>query len=143
VYFRTTRIFVIAAVVAVSGTMTSARAQQATFHLPFKAHWGRATLDPGDYKLSTPLGVSGGHMIQLVRPDKHGIIIVPAVTSTEPTTDRSYLECVKIQGNYVVRRYVTGFSGQVFNFGVAKPETERRTTASVSALVVPVQRATK
>jgi hypothetical protein len=82
-------------------------------------------------------------MIQLVGPGKHGIIIVPAVTSTEPTTDRSYLECVKVQGNYVVRRYVTGFSGQVFDFGVAKPEPERRTTGSVSALVVPVETATK
>src|SRR3954470_7978959 len=80
-------------------------------------------------------------MIQLAGPSKHGII-VPAVTSTEGTTDRSYLECIKVNGTYVVRRYVTAFSGQVFNFGVPKPEPERRATSSVHALV-PVERAAK
>jgi hypothetical protein len=140
VYFRTSRIFTIAAAAAVFGVMAApARAQQATFHLPFEARWGRVTLDPGEYKLSARLGVSGAHMIQLVGPSKRGII-VPALTSTEGATDRSYLECIKVNGTYVVRRYVTAFSGQVFNFGVAKSEPERRATSSVPALLVPVER---
>lgn len=143
-YFRTGRILTLNALVAVSGLMTSpARAQEATFHLTFKVQWGRATLDPGDYKLSAPLGVSSVHMIQLIGPGKHAAIIVPAVTSTGPTTDRSYLECVKVSGTYVVRRYVIADTGEVFNFGIAKPEAEPRTKRSVSALILPVETATK
>src|SRR3954453_9009669 len=70
VYFRTGRIFSIAAAAAVFGVMAApARAQQATFHLPFEARLGRVSLDPGEYKLSAPMGVSGAHMIQCIAPD--------------------------------------------------------------------------
>lgn len=143
-YFKTSRVFALGALLTVSGLVAlPARAQAATFHLPFRVQWGRVTLDPGEYKLWAPLGASGGHMIQLVGPGKHSAIIVPAVTSTEPATNHSYLECVKINGTYVVRRYVTANTGEVFNFGVAKAEPERETKASVSALVIPLDRSAK
>jgi hypothetical protein len=65
-YFKSNRISGLAALaVGVGLTATPASAQQATFHLPFVAHWGSTVLEPGDYKLSAPVEWSGTRMIQV------------------------------------------------------------------------------
>ncbi|MBV8812593.1 MAG: hypothetical protein JO033_28300 [Acidobacteriaceae bacterium] len=48
------RIVKFAALAAFVGAGLMQGAEQATFHLPFTAHWGHAVLEPGDYKLSLP-----------------------------------------------------------------------------------------
>lgn len=118
------------AAVGLGVTAMQASAQQASFHLPFKAHWGSAVLEPGDYKLSAPIGVSGSHMIQLEGSGKSSMI-VPAVTEIQQPNDRSYLELINVKGTYFVKRYKTASSGQVFHFGL--PNTSS----------IPVEDATK
>lgn len=106
-------------------TAMQVNAQEATFRLPVKAHVGSAILEPGDYKLSAPLGVCGSHMVHLYRREG-GSVLAPTITQVERPSDGSYLELVKIHGAYFVRQYKTAFSDQVFYFGVPKQKSEER-----------------
>ena len=134
-YYRSSRFLTLAAVVAGLGvTASEASAQQASFRLPFEAHWGQAVLEPGDYKLSAPLGVSGTYMIH-VNGAGESSVIVPAVTQVQPSEDRGYLELVKVNGTYFVKRYKAAFSGQVFQFGLPKAERAAMTTSPVARTI--------
>jgi hypothetical protein len=142
VYFKSSR-FVIglaAAAVGLGVTVVPATAQQSTFHLPFKAHWGRAVLEPGDYRISTPLGASGAYMIHLSGQNKSNML-VPAVTQIQNPSNRSYLEFVNVDGEYFLRDYKQA-SGQAFHFGIPKVKRER-STLSASARAVPVHAGTR
>jgi hypothetical protein len=143
VYFRSTRAFsLIAIAVGLGLTSIKASAQQATFHLPFEAHWGRAVLEPGDYKLSLPAGESPNHLIHLSGAGK-GSMFVPQVTETmQLPLHRSYLRLVNVKGEYFVREYSYAPTNQVFTFGV--PKVGRETTiASASTTSIPVEDARK
>lgn len=120
-------------------TATSASAQQATFHLPFAAHWGAAVLEPGDYKLSVPVESSGTHLIQ-VSEYGHSRRMLPQSMDVQGHLDGSSLEIVTVNGAHFVRRYKSAFTGQVFTFPVPKatPETEM---ASAGMTKVPVESA--
>jgi hypothetical protein len=118
-----------------------ASAQQATFHLPFVAHWGSMVLEPGDYKLSASVEWSAINLIELSRHGHSGRAMLPQSIDLPPGhLDRSSLELVNVNGAYFVRRYKSALTGQVFTFAVPKatPETEM---ASASVAAVPVQSA--
>lgn len=138
-YFKSSRILGLAALaIGLDLTATPASAQQATFHLPFVAHWGPAVLEPGDYKLSAPAEWSGNHLIQVYQ---HGnsMRVLPQSTEIAPGhLDRSSLELVNVNGTYFVRRYKSALTGQVFTFQVPKatPKTEM---ASATATAVSVE----
>ena len=56
---RRTRLFNISVfAIALSLSALQAKAQQATFSLPFEVHWGSAVLEPGEYRLSAPQATS-------------------------------------------------------------------------------------
>ncbi len=126
-YFSSSSILSLAALAAGLGlTATGASAQQATFHLPFAAHWGSTVLESGDYKLSDTTGQSGSHLIYVSQRGR-GEVILPEASEIQPLHfDRSSLELVNVNGAYFVRRYRSALTGQVFTFAVpkAKPETE-------------------
>jgi hypothetical protein len=140
VYFKSSPILGLAALAVGLGlTATSASAQQATFHLPFVAHWGATVLEPGDYKLSAPVGWSAIHLIQVFSQRGHSSSMLPQSVDLPPGhLDRSSLELVNVNGAYFVRRYKSAFTGQVFTFPVPKatPETEM---ASAATTAVPVE----
>ena len=138
---RLTSILSLAAVAVGLGlTATPASAQQATFHLPFAAHWGPAVLESGDYQLSVLGGPSGSHLIYVSEPG-HTKIMLPQLTEIQPRhSDRSSLELVNVNGAYFVRRYESALTGQVFTFPVPKATSETE-MASAAVTAVPVESA--
>ena len=140
-HFRSTSILSLAAVVAGLGlTATPASAQQATFHLPFAAHWGPAVLESGDYNLSVQGGASGSHLIYVSEPG-HTKMMLPQSTEIQPRhIDHSSLELVNVNGAYFVRRYESALTGQVFTFPVPKATSETE-MASAAVTAVPVESA--
>jgi hypothetical protein len=96
-----------------------ASAQEATFHLPFRARWGTAVLGPGNYTLSTPDSVSGIRIFYL-HSDARTQMAVPAIVSNEPVSGRSYLKLMNIDGTYYIQEYVSGVTGRVFEFAIPK-----------------------
>jgi hypothetical protein len=140
-YFKPSRILGLAALAAGLGlTATPASAQQATFHLPFVAHWGTTVLEPGDYKLSASGEWSGIYMIQVFQQGHSSRILPQSIDLPHGHLDRSSLELVNVNGAYFVRRYQSALTGQVFTFSVPKaaPETEM---ASAAVRAVPVESA--
>jgi hypothetical protein len=140
-YFKSSRILGLAALAVGLGlTATPASAQQATFHLPFVAHWGQTVLEPGDYKLSATGGWSANHLIQVFSQHGHSSSMLPQSIDLQRHLDRSSLELVNVNGAYFVRRYKSALTGQVFTFPVPKatPETE---IASAAMRAVSVERA--
>jgi hypothetical protein len=143
VYFRSSRALSLAAIAAGLGlTAMNASAQQARFYLPVEAHWGRAVLEPGDYKLSLPMGDSPNHLIHLTGGGK-GSMFVPQVTETQQfDSSRSYIKLVNVKGTYFVREYKSGPAGLLFTFGVPKSSREAL-VASAPATTIQVADAAK
>src|SRR3569833_192415 len=48
----------------------AARAQSASFDLPFEAHWGKVTLQPGHYKITAPEPTTWPQILYLMGPNK-------------------------------------------------------------------------
>ncbi len=139
-YFKSSRILGLAALaIGLGVTAIPASAQEATFHLPFAAHWGPTVLEPGDYKLSAPVEWSGSHLIQ-VSQYGHSRRMLPQSIDMQGHLDHSSLELVSVNGAHFVKRYKSAFTGQVFTFSVPKatPETEM---ASAAMTAVPVESA--
>jgi hypothetical protein len=140
-YFKSSRILGLAALaVGLGVTATTASAQQATFHLPFVAHWGPTVLEPGDYNLTASVEWSATHLIQVSQHGHSSRILPQSIDLPLGHLDRSSLELVDINGAYFVRRYKSALTGQVFTFPVPKvtPEAEM---ASAAVAAVPVQSA--
>jgi len=135
---RSTRILGLAAVAVGLGlTATPASAQQATFHLPFAAHWGSIVLESGDYKLSDPPGQLGSHLIYVSQPGHSKMVLAQSIEIQPRHFDGSSLELANVNGAYFVKKYRSALTGQVFTFSVPKasPETEM---ASAAVTSVPV-----
>ena len=123
VNFRSSRTFsLIALAMGLGLSAMQASAQQATFHLPVAAHWGPAVLQPGDYKLSAPVG-DVAHIIT-VFGESQTSMIMPVSAWSGQTSDRSYLELVNVSGTYFVKEYQSGASGRTFTFAVPKSVRE-------------------
>lgn len=137
-HFRSNRILSLAALAAGLGlTATRASAQQATFHLPFAAHWGPIVLESGDYKLSASVGGSGNHLIYVSQPGHSKMVLAEAAEIQPRRLDRDSLELVNVNGAYFVRRYRSAITGQVFTFAVPKASSETE-LASTVVTAVPV-----
>ena len=104
---------------ALSLGASRANAQNATFNLPFEAHWGKAVLEPGDYKLTTPISVSPIRILYL-RGGTSTQAAIPAIVNQEDASNHSYLKLVNVDGKYYVSEYVSAVTGHAFKFGVPK-----------------------
>jgi hypothetical protein len=137
-YSRSNRILSLAAIAVGLGlTATRASAQQATFHLPFAAHWGSTVLESGDYKVSASAGGSGNHLIYVSQPGRSKVVLPEATEIQQRHLDGSSLELVNVNGAYFVRRYRSELTGQVFTFAVPKASPETK-MASAAVTSVPV-----
>lgn len=117
------RIVTFAAITAIAGTELMQGAQLAAFHLPVAAHWGQATLEPGDYKIYLP-EPSTGETQFLVRGAHKTIYALPLLTTGKNISASSYLDLREINGVYFVRELSFGPAGETFVFHV--PKTGRR-----------------
>jgi hypothetical protein len=137
---RTSHILGLAALAAGLGlTATHASAQEATFHLPFAAHWGPAVLESGDYKLSAPTGEAGNHLIYVSQRRNSKMVLAQSSEIPLRHLDRSSLELVNVNGSYFVKRYKSALTGQVFTFPVPKATSEIEMASAVTS--VPVESA--
>jgi hypothetical protein len=97
-----------------------ANAAQGTFNLPFKAYWGKATLEPGQYKLhyDTP---GAAFQIFSVTGNGHTQFVIPFVG--EMASHRGGTTCLKLErinGTYYVREFDSELAGRNYSFGVPK-----------------------
>ncbi len=129
------RVINFAALAAFVGTGLMQGAQQATFHLPFAAHWGHAVLEPGDYKIVLP-SLSAGQPNFLVEGAHKTIFALPLLTDIQDnTSSRSYFKLSNINGDYFIRELSFGPGGKTFTFPVPKTNHGRRVTNGDSSVL--------
>lgn len=104
---------------AISLIASPLNAQQGRFNLPVEAHWGRAVLQPGAYRLSGPSATSVIGVLYIYGNGKTQMA-VPAMTEIGNASDHSYLKLVNVGGAYVVREFVSGTTGKSYTFGIPK-----------------------
>ncbi len=113
------RIFVLSTL-GLAVSLGSAYAGQATFHLPFSAHWGPAYIGPGDYRITLPEIGSPTSVIYL-QSNSQRAFVVAGIFGLQEAQDKSYLKLVNVNGAYYVKQYILGSSGKVFLFPTPKP----------------------
>jgi hypothetical protein len=106
-------------VIALGWGASQARAQKATFHLPFEAHWGTTVLDPGNYSLSAP-NSSSATRIFFLQSNAGTQMAVPIIVNSETTSGHSHLKLVRIDGTYYVQEYVSEATGTALKFAIPK-----------------------
>jgi hypothetical protein len=109
---------------------TSALAQQrAEFHLPFQAKWAGTVLPPGDYWVSMPER-SLGRLTFLVRGPAGSSFILPMTAGVGmESSDGDYLQLVKVDGEYFVKKYEQGSSAVTFFFKTPQPNRRLQMTS--------------
>jgi hypothetical protein len=123
---RVIRLFAFA--IGLSVTAMHLSAQQGTFKLPVRAHWGTAVLEPGEHKVLAPLAL--GQPILYLYSDHSRQMTLPMVTAIV-STERSYLHLTRINGEYYVDAYQSAANGKRYSF--AKPKSERKTDSGPDA----------
>ena len=122
--------------IALSLSALQAKAQQATFSLPFEVHWGSAVLEPGEYRLSAPQATPSIRVFYLYG---HGTtqMALSATTATDPELRSSYLQLVRVGDTYFVHEYISAATGRRFTFSVPKTiRQELKTAAQRKAIAV-------
>jgi hypothetical protein len=113
-----------------------ASAQRATFTLPFQAHMGNVTLQPGEYRMSMPSATSVVRVIYLYSDGKVQAAL-PAAIDAFADSGRGYLELVNVSGTYFVKRLVSGVTATTYTFDI--PKTARHEIlANTRATSIPV-----
>ncbi len=99
-------------------TVMTLNAQQGSFNLPVRAHWGTATLAAGEHRVEVPLPV--GSTILYLSGERNNQVTVPLVTERTEESNRSYLRLVRVNGEYYVDAYQSGPTGQRYYFQTPK-----------------------
>ncbi len=110
-------------------------AQQGSFNLPVRAHWGTATLAPGEHRVEVPLPL--GTTIVYLRGERNSQVTVPLLVERTESSNHSYLRLVRVNGEYYVAAYQAGPAGERFDFPTPKQhkgslESEQATLVEVS-----------
>lgn len=100
--------------------VSHANAQRATFTLPFEAHVGNATLEPGEYRLRLPAAETNMRDVVL---EGNGKVqrALPITTDSGPQSAQAYFEFVNVDGTYFAKKFVSGATGTTYEFHVPKP----------------------
>ena len=131
------RMVTFATLAAFAGTGLMQAGQQASFHLPVEAHWGKVVLQPGDYKMSLP-DLSIGERTVRLEGDHNTVNELPLVTDVQKSSNKSEIELLRVDGTYFVREFSYGPTGKTFIFSVPKAARQqlaelRKVNASVSS----------
>jgi hypothetical protein len=114
-------------------SLGSAYAGQATFHLPFSAHWGIAYMVPGDYRITLPEGDSPASIFYLQSKSQRGFAVAGTFWQDVPQ-DKSYLKLVNVNGEYYVKQFVLATNGKVFLFPTPKPSNRQQLAERVISI---------
>lgn len=117
-------------------TASQAGAQQATFTLPFEAQFGKATLQPGTYKLLLPVTVTGPREIYI---EGNGRVraMLPIGVGAWDLGEHSRIEFVKTGDTYVAEKYTSGATGMAYEFSIPKA-VRRDILAKARAASIPI-----
>lgn len=110
-------------------------AEQATFHLPFKAYWAGATLEPGDYQVALPAPSLNQSSFRVVGPSKT-VFAFPQITDYHAAKIPSRLVLREIDGCYYVREFSSQAAGKSYTF--ATPRSHARQIAKAQDRSLPV-----
>jgi hypothetical protein len=114
-------IFGIAAVAATLGlAVPSANAQEAKFTLPMEAHWGKAVLEPGDYRVKFPNAVDPTPVLRLTGNGQTVNILLQSRSAGRDASGTGKLSLVDLNGSYVVESISNPFDQQTFLFPMRK-----------------------
>jgi hypothetical protein len=127
--FSLSRIFVLSTL-GLAVSLGSAYAGQATFHLPFSAHWGAAYMVPGDYRITLPEVGSPASIFYLQSKSQHGFAVAGMFSQDKPQ-EKSYLKLVNVNGEFYVKQYVSATNGNVFLFPTPKPSQRQQIAEQV------------
>jgi len=117
--FSINRIFGFVALAGLAGACCSQAAVQASFHLPVSAHWGIATLAPGDYRIQVR-DLTAGNKQVVIEGKGHTMYAMPVGVDRQDHLDKSSLQLVELNGDYFVRELRSETSGQTYTFQVPK-----------------------
>jgi len=128
------RILKAAALMAIGGTAMMQAGEQASFHLSVVTHWGGATLQPGDYKMSLPDEAVNQSQIK-VQGEGKTVYIFPIVADiTRGEEGSSRLNVIEANGKAYVQDLLSSAEGKEYRFFVPKSKNRiealaKRTTS--------------
>ncbi len=125
---------------AICGGASQANAQslRGSFNLPFEAHWGNVTLEPGQYTLSLPSEATLFPVLFVSSQGKTKMILV-GTSAAMAESDRSYLRVENIGETHVIRQFRSGPMGKVLTFNVSKSaRNEDKIARNMPDLTLPV-----
>lgn len=99
-----------------------------TFHLSTEAHWGSAVLPPGDYTIVLPSPSPDQTKLRINGGGKT-VFELPVVISVQKDSDSNRLKLVNVDGEYFIREFSSGATGETYTFAVPKPNQRRLTTS--------------
>jgi hypothetical protein len=123
---RVIRLFAFA--IGLSVTAMHLSAQQGTFNLPVRAHWGTAVLEPGQHRVLSPPAL--GQPILYLFSEHSRQMTLPMITAIV-NADRSYLHLTRVNGEYYIDAYQSAANGKRYSF--AKPKSERKSDSGPDA----------
>jgi hypothetical protein len=137
--FFANRIFNIAGTATfLCATAVSASAQQGNFHLPFEAKWAGVECPAGDYQVALPERYNGKSTF-LVRGPAGTSFILPMSEDTygnhAGNPAGTYLQLVKVDGGWFVKKYEAGSRSLVFYFKTPKPSHRVQIASQDSARI--------
>ena len=124
----------------IAASSANAQVLYGKFNLPFEAKWGRAVLQPGEYKIFLPLPTSAVQMINVTGNGKTQYVMTATVDGQRPYGP-SLLRLVKVGDAYFVKEFESGAQGKLFSFVTprAPQETPVETEAGSQTTTVSVQ----
>ena len=138
--FQISGLVKLAAVALFASSALMQGAPQGTFHLPVRAYWGQAVLEPGDYSISAPVSWLGQveFTVTSTSADK-SVFALPVTAGLQPFSDSSTLELSNINGQFVVTEFSSGAAGRKYTFGVPKAVRKVTMTSSGDKLALMVR----
>jgi hypothetical protein len=122
-------VFGVTAIAALACTGMAQAQEHGTFHLATEAHWGKAVLEPGDYRMVLP-DPSLRQFPFRIEGSGHMIFALPLLTDFQAYSHSSYLKLVNVDGSYFVREFSSGVTGKAFTFSVPRPSRRQITVSS-------------
>lgn len=115
-----------------------AQQPQATFELPFEAHWGTSILKPGKYDIKVVRTNSDATFIYVSGKLEKPMTVVCAAEES-PLATESFLRLVNVNGTYFVREYESAGMKNKFSFGVPKGHGLRLRASSSTRTVAVIE----
>lgn len=105
--------------ICASASHANAQSLRGSFNLPFEAHWGSVTLEPGQYTLTLPTEATMFPVLSVTGQGQTRMILFGTSGAVEES-DRSYLRVENIGDTHVIRQFSSGPIGKVLFFNVSK-----------------------